>query len=218
MVTRKRCKMCQADNRDELEAALEGSQLSADVLDKQQEWPSGTTSRHMRNHMGEYHNSSNPRCVLCTDPIRDKYEEALNEGKLAPSHLAEALSTTKDQIMRHMKHHLQPLVQQSAAVEIARKKVDEIDVLETNILRLEDKVDELFNVEGIDAKYIESLTRLAKEIRESLRYLLEFKGKLIHKRQDTVIIAQMQVVQEVLAQQHPQVWLDVKAKMQEKLT
>ena len=200
MVTRKRCKMCQADNRDELEAALEGSQLSADVLDKQQEWPSGTTSRHMRNHMGEYHNSSNPRCVLCTDPIRDKYEEALNEGKLAPSHLAEALSTTKDQIMRHMKHHLQPLVQQSAAIEIARKKVDE-----------------LFNVEGIDAKYIESLTRLAKEIRESLRYLLEFKGKLIHKRQDTVIIAQMQVVQEVLAQQHPQVWLDVKAKMEERL-
>ena len=58
---------------------------------------------------------------------------------------------------------------------------------------------------------------MAKEIRESLRYLMEFKGKLIHKRQDTVIVAQMQIVQEVLAQNHPQVWLDVKAKMEEKM-
>ena len=116
-----------------------------------------------------------------------------------------------------MKHHLQPLVQQSAANIIAKKEVDEIEILEANILRLEAKVDELFGQDELNGKYIEALTRLAKEIRESLRYLLEFKGKLVHKRQDTIIVAQMQVVQEVLAQQHPQVWLDVKAKMQERL-
>ena len=46
---------------------------------------------------------------------------------------------------------------------------------------------------------------------------MEFKGKLVHKRQDTIIVAQMQVVQEVLAQNHPQVWLDVKSKMEERL-
>ena len=46
---------------------------------------------------------------------------------------------------------------------------------------------------------------------------MEFKGKLVHKRQDTIIVAQMQIVQEVLAQNHPQVWLDVKAKMEEKM-
>jgi hypothetical protein len=116
-----------------------------------------------------------------------------------------------------VKHHLQPLVQQSAANIIAKKEVDEIEILEANILRLEAKVDELFGQDELNGKYIEALTRLAKEIRESLRYLLEFKGKLVHKRQDTIIVAQMQVVQEVLAQQHPQVWLDVKAKMQERL-
>ena len=69
----------------------------------------------------------------------------------------------------------------------------------------------------IHPKYIDSLTKLAKEVRESLRYLLEFKGKLVHKRQDTIIVAQMQIVQEVLAQNHPQVWLDVKQKMEEKM-
>tara|TARA_R100000322_G_scaffold129619_1_gene85763 strand:- start:29 stop:172 length:144 start_codon:yes stop_codon:yes gene_type:complete len=46
---------------------------------------------------------------------------------------------------------------------------------------------------------------------------MEFKGKLVHKRQDTIIVAQMQIVQEVLAQQHPQVWLDIKGKMEERL-
>ena len=217
MVTRKRCRMCQAENREELEASLESGQISADALDKKMDWPSGTTSRRMRNHMGEYYNNSNPRCVLCTDPLRDKYEEALHEGKLSITNVAEVLGTTKDQIARHMKHHLQPLVQQSAANIIAKKEVDEIEILEANILRLESKVDELFGQDELNGKYIEALTRLAKEIRESLRYLLEFKGKLVHKRQDTIIVAQMQIVQEVLAQQHPQVWLDVKAKMQERL-
>jgi uncharacterized Zn-finger protein len=40
---------------------------------------------------------------------------------------------------------------------------------------------------------------------------------LVHRRQDTVIVAQMQIVQEVLAQNHPEVWLDVRSKMEEKL-
>jgi len=46
---------------------------------------------------------------------------------------------------------------------------------------------------------------------------LEFKGKLVHKRQDTVIITQMQIIQEVLAQNHPDVWVDVRSKLQEKM-
>ena len=59
--------------------------------------------------------------------------------------------------------------------------------------------------------------KLAKEVRESFRYLLEFKGKLVHKRQDTIIVHQMQVIKEVLAQNHPEVWLDVRKQMEEKM-
>ena len=46
---------------------------------------------------------------------------------------------------------------------------------------------------------------------------MEFKGKLVHKRQDTIIVAQMQIVKEVLAQNHPDVWLDVRKQMEEKM-
>ena len=116
-----------------------------------------------------------------------------------------------------MRSHLQPLVQKSAATQIARREIDEIDMLSTNLQRLDAKLDEWFQMPTHTTREIDSLTKLAKEIRESLKYLMEFKGKLIHRRQDTIIVAQMQIVQEVLAQNHPQVWLDVKEKMKEKL-
>jgi hypothetical protein len=102
---------------------------------------------------------------------------------------------------------------------IAARELDEVETLTRNIRRLEGKIDELFDMEEVgNPKYIDSLTKMAKEIRESLKYVMEFKGKLVHKRQDTIIVHQMQIVKEVLAQNHPDVWLDVRKKMEEKMT
>jgi hypothetical protein len=217
MVKRKRCKLCNHENRDDLEAQLETMAIAVDDLDKQMDWPSGTSARHQRNHMGDYVDASNPRCNICTHELRPMLEEQLSEGNITPHAVSLMAECSEEQVKRHMRKHLQPLVQKSAANLIARKEVDEIESLSHNISRLEEKIDILFEQEEMHPKYIDSLTKLAKEIRESLRYLMEFKGKLIHKRQDTVIVAQMQIVQEVLAQNHPQVWLDVKAKMEDRL-
>ena len=217
MKTRKHCKVCRSEDREEIEESIRNLSITADEMDKKMDWPSGTTSRHMRNHAGEYEEKSNPRCKLCTDPSRDIYEKGLADGSLASKDLAAVLGTTTDQIALHMRSHLQPLVQKSAAQMIAKKELDEIELLSKNIQKLDVKLDEVFEKDDIDSKTIDSLTKLAKEVRESLKYLMEFKGKLVHKRQDTIVIAQMQIVKEVLAQQHPQVWIDVKNKMQEKL-
>jgi len=167
--------------------------------------------------MGEFYDNSNPKCKICISPDRPEIELALHEGKMTLSDIAEEMSISKEQIWKHMNKHLKPLVQKSAATEIARREVNEIDMLSTNVQRLDEKITELFTMSHLGSKEIDSLTKLAREIRESLKYLLEFKGKFVHKRQDTVIVAQMQIVQEVLAQNHPQVWLDVKKQMQEKL-
>ena len=217
MVTRKRCGFCQHDEREELQEALEQGSTNCDDLDKNNNWRSGTAAQHQRNHMGDYVNSSNPKCALCTDPMRKHYEVSLSNGDISSDNIAEALGTTKEQIQRHMKHHLAPLVQESAAVIIAKKEVNEIDLLSANIQRLDSKLNDLFNDIDLEPREIDSLTKLAKEVRESLKYLMEFKGKLIHKRQDTIIFAQMQIVQEVLAQNNPEIWLDIKKRMQEKL-
>jgi hypothetical protein len=149
--------------------------------------------------------------------MRKEYEAGLNEGALSASGLAEALGTTPRQIQKHVNSHLKPIVQKSAANMIAARDINEIDILSLNVTRIEQKLDTLLDEDDLTPKHIDSLTKLAKEIRESLKYLLEFKGKLVHKRQDTIIVAQMQIVQEVSARNHPEVWIVVKGKMQERL-
>jgi len=218
-VNRKRCGLCQADNRHDLEGMLETRQMSCDEMDIAHGWRSGTSAQHQRNHMGEYEMSSNPKCKLCTDPMRKHYEQALSEGNISSDAISSALEVSKAQVQRHMKHHLTPIVQESAAMMIAKKEVNEVDLLSNNVAKLDTRLSQVFDELGneLDPKMIDALTKLAREIRESLKYLMEFKGKLIHKRQDTIIVAQMQIVQEVLAQNNPEIWLDIKQKMQERL-
>ena len=217
MITRKRCPLCMHDDRDMFESDLEDMSYTADALDQQMGWKSGTTAKHQRNHMGGDVDSANPSCNICTSPMRNELEAQLHAGELTPSQVGEMVESSEVQVMRHMEKHLKPIVQQSAANLIAAREVDEIQTLSVNVQRLEQKIDTLFSEDSTDPKYIDSLTKLAKEVRESLKYLLEFKGKLVHKRQDTIIVHQMQVIKEVLAQNHPEVWLDVRDKMQEKL-
>jgi len=219
MTTRKRCGLCQSEQREQLETALENRTMSCDEMDIVHGWRSGTAAQHQRNHMGDYEMSSNPQCKLCTDPMRKHYETALSEGNVSSEGVSTALGISKAQVQRHMKHHLTPIVQESAAMMIAKKEVNEIDLLSNNVERLDRRLEQVFDELGneLDPKMIDALTKLAREIRESLKYLMEFKGKLIHKRQDTIVIAQMQIVQEVLAQNNPEIWLDIKSKMQERL-
>ena len=216
--TRKHCKLCQHPDRDQLEERLSSKQVTPDELDEEMGWTSGVSARHLRNHMDtDYTDQSNPKCALCVSPERKVLEMAIHEGEISPSTVAADLGISRQQVMKHMNKHLKPLVQQSAAMEIMKRDLNEIDLLSVNIHRLEEKIELLFAEDDLNPKYIDSLSKLAKEIRESLKYMLEFKGQLVHKRQDTIIVHQMQVVQEVLAQQHPQVWLDIKKQMQEKL-
>ena len=178
MITRKRCALCNHEGREEFEQDLEDMVITADELDQRMNWSSGTSSRHQRNHMAGYTNTSNPRCKICTHPIRIEIEKQVHDGTMTPTVAAEVVGCSEDQIIRHMKHHLQPLVQQSAAQLIAKQDVDEIGVLSNNISRLEIKVDELFSQEGVDPKYIDSLTKLAKEIRESLKVSNGIQGQV----------------------------------------
>ena len=173
-VTRKRCKFCQHERRSELEEELSSMAISCDDLDKREGWRSGTAAQHQRNHMGDYENSSNPKCKFCTDPMRSHYERALSSGEVTSEAIAETLGISKAQVQRHMKHHLAPLVQKSAANIIAKKEVNEIEMLSQNVQRLDTKVNELFNQDDLGARENDALVKLAREVRESLKYIMEF--------------------------------------------
>ena len=104
--------------------------------------------------------------------MRPLIETQLGEGQVTPATISRMAECTEEQVKRHMRKHLQPLVQKSAASLIAQKEVDEIKSLSRNISRLEEKIDILFEQEEMHPKYVDSFTKLAKEIRESLRYLM----------------------------------------------
>jgi len=205
------------EDREALEAGLESGQINPDMLDREQDWRSGTSAQHLRNHMGDYQQSSNPRCGLCTDPMRKHYEMALSEGTIDAEAVSQALDVTKQQVHRHMKHHLKPVVQESAASMIAKKEVNEIEILSKNIQRLDMALDGVFAQDDHDPKVIDSLTKLAREVRESLKYLMQFKGEFVNKTEHTVIHKQMEIVQEVLAESDPEVWLRIKERFQKDL-
>ena len=205
------------EDREALEAGLESGQINPDMLDREQDWRSGTSAQHLRNHMGDYQQSSNPRCGLCTDPMRKHYEMALSEGTIDAEAVSQALNVTKQQVHRHMKHHLKPVVQESAASMIAKKEVNEIEILSKNIQRLDMALDGVFAQDEHDPKVIDSLTKLAREVRESLKYLMQFKGEFVNKTEHTVIHKQMEIVQEVLAESDPEVWLRIKERFQKDL-
>ena len=70
---------------------------------------------------------------------------------------------------------------------------------------------------NLDFRQIDSLTRLAKEIRESLKYMLEFKGQLVHKREETIVIQQVEVIQKILIEKYPEVWTEIRDNVAERL-
>ena len=160
-------------------------------------------------------------CPLCNHTDRDNLEIEILEGRMEaagldreegwrasttrkhmqmkPSKIADYLEVGVDSINLHMKKHLKPIVQQSAALDVARVELNEIDLLSQNVSMLQGKIQQfIIDNEELDFKTVDSLVKLSKEIRESLKYALEFKGKLVHKREETVVIQQIEVIQKVL--------------------
>lgn len=214
---RKSCKFCQHEDRDGLEEDILAGNLSCDDLDKANGWWSGTSKKHMQNHLGNYHDNSNPSCSLCTHPNRAELEIRISEGELKISEAAEILDCSEAQVQLHIKKHLKPIVQQHGALEVARMDLNEIDILSGNVNTLQLKVNELLENTELGTKQIDSLTKLAKEIRESLKYMLEFKGQLVHKREETVIVQQVEIIQKVLIEKYPEVWTEIRDSVAERL-
>jgi hypothetical protein len=214
---RKSCKLCQHEERDGLEEDILAGNLSCDDLDKANNWWAGTSKKHMQNHLGNYHDGSNPSCKLCTHPNRAELEIRISEGELKISEAAEILDCSEAQVQLHIKKHLTPIVQQHGALEVARIDLNEVDILSGNVNTLQLKVNELLENTELDRHQIDSLTKLAKEIRESLKYMLEFKGQLVHKREETIVIQQVEVIQRVLIEKYPEVWTEIRDDIAERL-
>jgi len=215
---RKSCPLCNHPDRDNLEIEILDGRMEANALDREEGWRAGTTRKHMQEHLNAYHDDSNDKCALCVASNRKDLEAAIVDGHMKPSKVAAYLEVGVDSINLHMKKHLKPIVQQSAALDVARVELNEIDLLSQNVSMLQGKIQQfILDNEDLDFKTVDSLVKLSKEIRESLKYALEFKGKLVHKREETVVIKQIEVIQKVLIERYPEVWTEIRDDIAERL-
>ena len=215
---RKRCPLCNHPHRDTLEQDILNGVIEPGELDREEDWKAGVTRKHMQEHLGDYLDNSNESCGFCTAPNRKDLESAIAATSMKPSEVASYLEISVDAVRLHMKKHLKPLVQKAASMELAKVEIDEINLLSNNIQMLQQKVQEfIIDNDDLDHRTIDSLVKLSKEIRESLKYALEFKGQLIHKREETVVVQQIEVIQKVLIDRYPQVWNEIRDSIAERL-
>mgnify|MGYP001307891243 FL=1 len=118
-VMKRSCAFCQSDDREVLEEAVKNGEMSCKQLDKDMGWRANTADRHYRNHMGQYHMAANPSCVICSNENRSRFEERFFADGSESEAIAAELGIQESTVYHHMKHHFQPLVQRSAATEVA---------------------------------------------------------------------------------------------------
>lgn len=214
-ITRNSCPFCVHESRDQFEQDLLSAISTPKQLDKDMGWREGTTDRHFRNHMGEYHMGSNSECAVCTDDNRKELEHRYMLEALPSAEIAELLDCAESSVYHHMKHHLKPLVKASAAPIIALAAGEEIEQLRSNAERLNGELALMLDdADRNDPQYVRNLTGLSKEVRETVKDIMKIQDKSgmslaeTNMRADTINILKVE-----LARESPDTWRRVREQL-----
>jgi len=215
-VTRQSCAFCQHGDRDDLEEGLLSGSVIPKQLDKDLGWREGTTDRHFRNHMGEFHMGSNSDCIVCTHPERAEVEQAYFTGGMTSETIADIIQCSESTIYHHLKHHLKPLVQKSAANLISIQTGKEIDVMRGNLERLNGELD-LFleDADRNDPAYVKNIVSLHKEVRDTLTTMVRFQQDSVGEISQNIQADTVNILKVELAKESPEVWKRIRSKLLE---
>ena len=209
------CAFCQSDDRSVLEEAIKSGEISCEQLDKDMGWRANTADRHYRNHMGQYHMAANPSCVICSSENRAEYENRFFSDGTQSELIAEELGIKETTVYHHMKHHFQPLVQRSAATEVAITVGNEITVLRSNVEKLNNKLSELMEEGSVHEEgFVRNAVTLHKEVRESIKDLTGFQDKWGTQTDGTQVNQTINILKVELAKESPDSWKRIKSKLQ----
>ena len=185
-------------------------------LDKDLGWREGTTDRHFRNHMGEYHMGSNSECVVCTHPERAEVEEAYFSGGMTTEAIADIVQCSESTVYHHLKHHLKPLVQKSAANIISIKAGKEIDMMRNNLERLNGELDVfLDDADRNDPAYVKNIVSLHKEVRDTLTTMVRFQSETMGVNNQNIQADTVNILKVELAKESPEVWARIRSRLLE---
>lgn len=215
-VIRQSCAFCQHGDRDTLEEGLLQGSILPKTLDKDMGWREGTADRHFRNHMGEFHMGSNSDCVICTHPERAELEQAYFTGGMNSEAIAEIIGCSESTVYHHLKHHLKPLVQKSAADIISIATGKEMDLMRSNLERVNGELG-LFldDADRNDPSYIKNLVSLHKEVRDTLTTMVRFQEKAMGENSQNIQADTVNILKVELSKESPEVWKRVRAKLLE---
>jgi predicted transcriptional regulator len=199
-----------------MEEGLTSGAVIPKMLDKDMGWREGTTDRHFRNHMGEYHLGSNSDCVVCTHPERSEVEQAYFTGGMTSESIADIVGCSESTVYHHLKHHLKPLVQKSAADIISVSAGKEIDIMRGNLERLNGELGVfLDDADRNDPSYVKNIIGLHKEVRETLSTMVRFQEKAMGETNQTIQADTVNILKVELAKESPEVWKRVRNKLLE---
>jgi hypothetical protein len=214
-VMKRSCAFCQSEDRSVLEEAIKSGEISCEQLDKDMSWRANTADRHYRNHMGQYHMAANPSCLICSSENRAEYENRFFSDGTQSELIAEELDIKETTVYHHMKHHFQPLVQRSAATEVAITVGNEITVLRSNVEKLNNKLSELMEEGSVHEEgFVRNAVTLHKEVRESIKDLTGFQDKWGVQNDGAQVNQTINILKVELAKESPDSWKRIKSKLQ----
>ena len=215
-VSKRSCPFCQCDERDELEEQLQQGLLSTKELDRDMTWRANTADRHFRNHMGDYVRAANPSCPICSHPDRADIERSYYEGEVGSEAIAEEAEVPESTVYHHMRLHFQPLVQRTAAFEVALAAGTEVQTLRENVEGLNHKLQQLMGEGSVHEEgFVRDAVTLHKEVRESIKDLLKFEEKWAGEPEAQTVNNTINVLKVELAQEAPDVWRRLKKRLLE---
>lgn len=214
-ITRKSCPFCVHESRDSFEQDLVSGISVPKQLDKDMGWREGTSDRHFRNHMGEYHMGSNSQCVVCTSDQRAELEHRYMIEGFPSADIADLLGCAESTVYHHMRHHLKPIVKASAAPIIALAAGEEIDQLRKNAERLNGELELMLDeADRNDPQYVRNLTGLSKEVRETVKDIIKIQDGTGMSLSETNMKADtINIMKIELAKESPDTWRRVRESL-----
>jgi hypothetical protein len=199
-----------------MEEGLISGAVIPKLLDKDMGWREGTADRHFRNHMGEFHMGSNSDCIVCTHPERAEVEQAYFTGGMNSEAIADIIGCSESTVYHHLKHHLKPLIQKSAAEIVSIATGKEMDMMRSNLERVNGELD-LFldDADRNDPAYIKNLVSLHKEVRDTLTTMVKFQEKAMGDTSQNIQADTVNILKLELSKESPEVWKRVRAKLLE---
>ena len=165
--------------------------------------------------MGEYDRGANPSCPICSHPERADIERAYYEGTTSSEEIATDTEVPESTVYHHMRQHFQPLVQRTAALEVAFAAGSEVKTLRQNVESLNHKLQQLMSEGSVfEEGFVRDAVTLHKVVRESIKDLMKFEEKWTEPESQTVNQT-INVLKVELQQESPEVWRRVKQRLLE---